>query len=64
MYMLNKDSMLLHVGQMTCNHLDSNKVSKVYNIKINDKNENYTQYEFSMVLDKEQDRFPFIKVIQ
>ncbi|MGJ1013444.1 hypothetical protein ACR77X_05895 [Bacteroides salyersiae] len=61
MYMLNKDSMLLHVGQMTCNHLDSNKVSKVYNIKINDKNENYTQYEFSMVLDKEQDRFPFYK---
>ncbi|WP_291585215.1 hypothetical protein [Bacteroides sp.] len=61
MYMLNKDSMLLHIGQMTCNHLDSNKVSKVYNMKINNKNENYIQYEFSMVLDKEQDRFPFYK---
>ena len=43
---------------MTCNHLDSNKVSKVYNMKINNKNENYIQYEFSMVLDKEQDRLP------
>ena len=64
MYMLNKDSMLLHVGQMTYNHLDSNKVSKVYNMKINNKNENYTQYEFSMYWIRNKIDFLFIKVIQ
>ncbi len=61
MYILNRDSMLLHTGQMTYNHSDSNKVVRVYNMKINNKNEEYIQYEFNSLLDKEQDRFPFCK---
>lgn len=58
-YVLSKDTMLLHVGQLTCSHLESNNISKEYNIMIDKVCTNYIQRESAMVLDKEQDRFPF-----
>lgn len=58
-YVLSKDTMLLHVGQMNCSRLDSNNISKEYNIMINKLFVNYIQHEPAVILDGEQDLFPF-----